>query len=265
MIRKLTEKDHQECMNLVSEKPAENLFIIGDIEAYGYEQAFQTLWGDFDEQQQLRAVLLNYRGNFIPYCPTTDFDYKGFAEVISKHEHVDILSGLEYLTSLILPHVTLKNDPTRRLYYAKCESIHGKPNNLYSNVQAAQPEDAVELVEFINSIEEFDTRLSVEEKKEALEQKVSRSYFIRMDEQIVSSVSTAAENSQSAMVVAVCTRKGFEQRGYASSCLYQLVHDLINENKSLCLFYDNPHAGKIYKNLGFEDIANWTMTKLIKE
>lgn len=43
MIRKLKEKDHTAVMELVGKKPAENLFIIGDIEAYGYESEHQEL------------------------------------------------------------------------------------------------------------------------------------------------------------------------------------------------------------------------------
>lgn len=48
MIRKLTQNDYEEVMALVGKKPAENLFIIGDIEAYGYESEFQELWGKFE-------------------------------------------------------------------------------------------------------------------------------------------------------------------------------------------------------------------------
>ncbi|MEG2918252.1 MAG: hypothetical protein RR891_00580 [Clostridium sp.] len=33
------------------------------------------------------------------------------------------------------------------------------------------------------------------------------------------------------------------------------------ENKTVCLFYDNPVAGEIYKNLGFEDICFWNLWK----
>ncbi len=41
MIRRLTEQDHEICFRFLRRQPAENLFIIGDIEAYGYAQDFQ--------------------------------------------------------------------------------------------------------------------------------------------------------------------------------------------------------------------------------
>ncbi|MFL0505014.1 hypothetical protein ACH0B5_04630 [Ureibacillus sp. 179-F W5.1 NHS] len=68
MIRKLTEKDREKVMNFVLKKPAENLFIIGDIEAYGFETEFQTVWGQFNEYGELMAVLFKYEGNYIPYA-----------------------------------------------------------------------------------------------------------------------------------------------------------------------------------------------------
>ncbi|WP_318036205.1 hypothetical protein [Halobacillus amylolyticus] len=49
MIRRLTQKDDPACQHLLSVKPAENLFIIGDIENFGYDQDFQKLWGIFTE------------------------------------------------------------------------------------------------------------------------------------------------------------------------------------------------------------------------
>ena len=37
MIRQLMEEDRKVTLDFVSLKPAENLFIIGDIEAYGFD------------------------------------------------------------------------------------------------------------------------------------------------------------------------------------------------------------------------------------
>lgn len=43
MLRRLNQNDHDVCIKLLKTRPAENLFIIGDIEVYGYEQEFQKL------------------------------------------------------------------------------------------------------------------------------------------------------------------------------------------------------------------------------
>jgi predicted GNAT family acetyltransferase len=59
------------------------------------------------------------------------------------------------------------------------------------------------------------------------------------------------------MVVSVMTHPDYRRGGYATSCVSGLCEVLLSEGKSLCLFYDNPAAGNIYKKLGFEDIEKW--------
>lgn len=43
MIRKLTKSDHEQVLTFLKEEAAINLFIIGDIEAFGYDADFQEL------------------------------------------------------------------------------------------------------------------------------------------------------------------------------------------------------------------------------
>ncbi|WP_346764171.1 GNAT family N-acetyltransferase [Bacillus sp. N1-1] len=110
-----------------------------------------------------------------------------------------------------------------------------------------------------NMIDEFEATETVEEKQRNQEKGVSRTYYIEMDGQPVSAASTAAENSQSAMVVGVCTLPDYKRNGYATTCSSKLCYDVLSEGKVLCLFYDNPDAGTIYKRIGFQDIEKWMM------
>jgi hypothetical protein len=56
MIRRLTEYDHETCFSFLKQQPAENLFIIGDIEAYGYEKDFQKVWGEFNNVEIMGRI-----------------------------------------------------------------------------------------------------------------------------------------------------------------------------------------------------------------
>lgn len=76
---------------------------------------------------------------------------------------------------------------------------------------------------------------------------------------MVSTASTTAENSLSAMVVGVATLENYKKKGYATKCMLKLCSDLLHEGKELCFFYDNPTTGVIYKRIGFEDIGVWMM------
>lgn len=260
MIRRLTKNDHEVCLKLLKNKPAENLFIIGDIEAFGYEQEFQKLWGEFNDNGELIAVLLKYEENYIPFALET-FNAEGFAEIISSDFTFSMLSGLKEITEQIAPYLKLPLKRKRQTYYAKCTKLSSNITTVdLSNVQKARPEQAEKLVQLLKEIPEFsDSTTTVERTRRNLQEAVSRSFYIIEDGRMVSTVSTAAENSMSAMVVGVATLKGYQKKGFATKCMVKLCQQLLDEGKELCLFYDNKEAGTIYKRIGFKDIGFWMM------
>ncbi|ALC83539.1 MULTISPECIES: GNAT family N-acetyltransferase [Bacillus] len=260
MIRRLTKSDHEVCFQLLKMQSAENLFIIGDIEAYGYDKDFQKLWGDFNENGELRAVLLKYQENYIPFARGS-FDAKGFAEIIENDPTFSMMSGLKDITEKIEPHLNRKLKRKRQTYYAKCTRLQPSISNIdVSHVKQAKPDDAKALVELLMSIPEFsESVITVKRKRRGLEDGVSRSFFIMEDNKAVSTASTSAENSFSAMVTGVCTLEPYKKKGYATQCMAKLCKQLLDEEKELCLFYDNPEAGAIYKRIGFEDIGFWML------
>ena len=84
--------------------------------------------------------------------------------------------------------------------------------------------------------------------------------MIEKDGVCVSTAATVADTTKSAMVVAVATDSKARKKGYASKVMVSLMDEYINKrNKSLCLFFDNPKAGKIYHRLGFTDMDMWVM------
>ncbi|WP_117149583.1 MULTISPECIES: GNAT family N-acetyltransferase [Paraliobacillus] len=259
MIRQLTEQDDAVTQALIQQKPAENLFIIGDIEAFGYAQDFQKVWGDFDEYNQLRAVLLKYEKNYIPYAQGA-FDAKGFADIINADQNAPLLSGLKEITAQIEPHLQITYKIKRELYYAKCTNDASLSKMDTSEVKEITYNEIDELGGFLIRVPEFDELVyDPEAKRRNLDKGVTRGYYIERSNKMVSSASTAAENSSSAMIVAVATDPSYKQQGLATACLTRLCQDLLAEGKQLCLFYDNPDAGKIYKRLGFQDIGYWMM------
>lgn len=257
MIRQLVEYDHERVMKLVGEKPAENLFIIGDIEAYGYFSDIQEVYGEFDGDV-LIAVLLNYDHNYILYSDRA-YDKEGFAEIINADEKLTGFSGLK---EIIEPMEHLIKKPVKRkgdTYYAKCEVLEAKSEYEF-DMRRTTVEDVPAHLELLKSIPEFaDSSNNEEQMKRNIENKVGRSYAIWAEERIVSVVSTTAENKQSAMIVGVGTATEYKRKGYASELMIKVCEELLEEGKIICLFYDNPEAGKIYQRLGFKEIGQWNM------
>ncbi|WP_186576952.1 GNAT family N-acetyltransferase [Aquibacillus kalidii] len=259
MIRQLTEADDGICQRLIHKKPAENLFIIGDIEAYGYRSDFQKVWGDFDQHGELRAILLKYEKNYIPFA-IGSFDVKGFAAIINQADHTPMLSGLKEITKQFEPHLNFYLKSKRELFYAKCTNETRLPDINTSSVKKAKTVDIPRLEKLLKSVPEFkEISFTKESKKRNMESGSSRVFYIEDGNEMVSTASTSAENSISAMVVGVATSQEYKKKGYATKCMTKLCKELLHEGKELCLFYDNPDAGKIYKRIGFEDIGFWMM------
>lgn len=260
MIRQLTQEDQQACEQLLVSKPAENLFIISDIENFGFDQEFQKLWGEFDENGRLKAILLKYHSNYICYADGA-FEGEEFASIINQDPEFRELSGLEEMTKEIFPHINRTKKHSRELYYAKLEKLEPFPfSNHEEKVELSTVDDVPAIAALFDQIEDFEESENREDSLRAgMESKSARTYYIKEGDKLVSSASTTAENTQAAMVVGVCTHPGYTKKGYASLCMRKLCKEVLAEGKSLCLFYDNPKAGSIYKRLGFKDIGFWTM------
>ncbi|MBC6975015.1 GNAT family N-acetyltransferase [Bacillus sp. Xin] len=259
MIRKLTKDDHEQVLTFLSEEAAINLFIIGDIDAFGYDADFQELWGQFEENGALQSVLLRFHDSFIPYGKD-DFSTADYEAILSPHKPLkisgksDIVERFEGIHGI---YVGAKN----KMYFCECKGDTALPESiLHTEVKLATTDDVKQIMKLRNNIEEFPhTEQSEKILRQSLETNTGRTYYIEKKGEIVASASTSAENSLSAMVVGVCTHPDYRGKGYASLILQKMIQDFTQEGRTLCLFYNNPAAGRIYKRLGFKDIGMWTM------
>jgi uncharacterized protein len=251
MIQRLTKHDHGQLFSFLQKELSFNLFIIGDIELFGYDADFQEIWGELDETGGLKAVLLRYYNSFIPYAQG-DFDVEGFAVLIQQTNNSSfMLSGKSAIVERFEQWLQLKNK--RVMYFCECDTDEYANEMDHSiEIKEATLEDVDCIIELRRRIAEFAVGPNAREMlAKGMEAKTARTYYIEKDGNMVASTPTTAENSLSAMIVGVCTDERHRQIGYASAIVAKLIRDLLSEGKTLCLFYDNPKAGSIYKRLVF--------------
>ncbi|HAQ07488.1 MAG TPA: GNAT family N-acetyltransferase [Bacillus bacterium] len=259
MIRKLKEADNAIVMGFLSEEPSINLFIIGDIEAFGYETEFQDLWGQFNDNSELEAVLLRFHNSFIPYTKGENIDIPAFADIMKGYQEKIFLSGKTEIVAEFEGIKGLALGKKQVTYFAECTSAEhiGETDR---QIKIATKSDMDRIINLRSTIEEFAPNPEARKMlMQAIETGTGRTYYIEEDGKMVASASTAAENSVSAMIVGVCTHNDYRRKGLATAVMQKLFQDVMSEGKILCLFYDNPEAGSIYKRLGFKDIGMWTM------
>lgn len=265
MIRVLGELDRDLLLAYIKVAPSLNIFILGDVEKFGFGESFQELWGFFNGEGSINGVLLRYRNNFVVYSADLTLDMKGFVEIIKGYDGNKRISGQAALLDRIEPMVA---GYTRKDYYfCELKALPTGPVVDKLEVLVAVEADAERLYEFIEGIDEFS---GFGNNPESYRRKIAcgagRAYYAEDDcGEMVSVVQTTAENSLSAMIVGVATKLSARGQGLMSTCLSKLCTDIINEGKSLCLFYNNPSAGSVYLKMGFKTIDDWSMLTFKQE
>ncbi|EOP56370.1 GNAT family N-acetyltransferase [Bacillus nitratireducens] len=259
MLRKLTKKDHEQVFSFLKEEAALNLFIIGDIEAFGYDTDFQELWGAFKENGTLKSILLRFHETFIPYSKG-EFIVADYEALLSAYKPLK-LSGKSTIVERFETAPSVQLGTKNEMYFCECLDDNNLPSTpVQETIKHATLDDVERIMKLRSNIAEFPTANESEKiLRQALETNTGRTYYIEKDGAIIASASTSAENSLSAMVVGVCTHPNHRGNGYASLILQKMIQDFTKEGRTLCLFYNNPAAGRIYKRLGFKDIGMWTM------
>lgn len=263
MIRKLEERDKRKLMNYLITDKEVNLFMIGDLENYRFDNDFQEFWGEFDEKDRLKGVLLRYYTSFILYTDSC-CSYDKFADIIESQHAVDVISGKREIIENLEKYLDLSKVEKRVLHLCKLDKSNQDfiPRCNY-NMKAIEVKDVDAVIEMLSEIEEFsDIPTNRASFLMEIQEKKGRGYIVLDGNKVISTARTAAENSYSAMVVGVATKKGYRKQSLASACMYKLCQDLLYEGKTLCLFYDNPEAGSIYKKVGFREIGKWTIYRL---
>lgn len=249
MIVQCCEKDRNIVMDYLNVDRVLNLFFVGDIENFGFENDFQKIFMDL-ENDKIKTVYLLFHDSFLITSQTGDFNQEFIDECIEKY-HILNFSGEEKLVEKINLE-GFKNDDC---YFCKMTKSNQLPIDLKINIAT------LDTVEKVESIHNQIFGLSKSGLKESISTNTGRTYYFEKDDKIVSVASSTAETEGLAMVVGVCTLDDHRNCGYASQLVSKLCNDLLNEKKVPCLFYNNPDAGKIYHRLGFEDIGRWALRR----
>ncbi|NLC96386.1 MAG: GNAT family N-acetyltransferase [Erysipelotrichaceae bacterium] len=128
-----------------------------------------------------------------------------------------------------------------------------------SEVVKGEDRDIDQLVE--SEIKVFKNKINVDAYKDEIRNNSKRFHIIKKDGKIISAASTSAESTYSAMIVGVFTLEEYRNNGYAKKVVISLCKELINENKTCCLFFDNPIAGNMYRKIGFKDAGIYSIMR----
>ena len=261
MIRKACIKDEKPIFEFLLQEPAYNLFLISDIQNFGFDQPFQEVWIDDNTAAGISGILLRYYSHFI-IAGQGSFDEQGLAEIAGKHPDFKLISGKDDRIRSVNKYIPFTS--IQRFYFAELRKISSTFSpKTDGEIQKAKAEDAETLFDLQKGIEEFrEMGLTREVLQATLSSGTGRYYYCIREGGIISCAGSTAENPKAALIFGVCTAKEWRNRGFASLCMLSLCRELLSEGKRAYLFYNNPEAGRIYKRLGFHDIGRWSSGRM---
>lgn len=266
MLRLASEKDRKEVLNYCLEEQNINLFIIGDIENFGFDKSFQDVWIQYNENNII-GIILRYHTNFIVYSKNLDINFQEVADLLIKHD-AKIVSGKLSIVNKI--YELINDDYSKReMFFCELRDESKLENNIEEDIKIATSTDTMDIAIAYGNIEEFKGMYSndVNERYDQINNRIISKegvhIFIKKDNEIIAHGNTTATTSVNAMIGGIFTVPKYRNKGLASKVVSSLAKMLIEQGKSACLFFDNEEAGKIYYKLGFENIDKWCM--LIKK
>ena len=258
VLRKASEVDRSILMNYLNKEASINLFMLSDIERFGFESEFQELWIQYLENE-IGGVLLRYHDTFI-LASNTKMDYEEVVDLLS-HYTVGVISGKQALMDDFYPLVEDQYTYKSMQFAELTNKERLIPCKL--PLKEAQKEDAMKIAEAYGQVDAFKSLYSqdVNQRYQQILNRITsgegRHYFYKEKEQILCHGNTAAESESAAMLGGVFTLEGVQRQSYARQLVSELCRKLLDEGKKVCLFYSGEGPEALFKGLGFKDIDKW--------
>lgn len=253
MIVKLNSSYHNKVIQYLKGDEEYNIFVIDDIQRYGYENYFFNVWADLSKRGNIEGILIK-NFEYLTFYSRDKFDEVEFSKFINTLKFSEINGKLECLEKL---EQNLKIKKKRVVRFCKLDKLSSEINyNTKFNIKKIRFGNINKVVRLYESINEFENT-TVENIKNGL--KSGRGYCIEEDRQVIAMAKSISEGYDHAMIVGVGTHPDYRNKGYATQCIIKICNELLNEGKIPYLFYDNLEAGKLYEKIGFKYIGKWCM------
>lgn len=259
LMEKCNNNHKQELLEALKSCASENCFLYGDIENFSMDSDFMDVWR-IRKDNIITSILLRYYKYYVIYS-VDSADHQEISDIINENKDAVGISGLEDVVKSFSKFIKFKE--IKNMYLAEMNKKTYRGYKPTITPLKAIKEDIDDLFYFQSNIEEFNlTEASRESFGQEILNGTGRFYFVKKDKNIISTATLTAENSLNGMIIGVATDPGYRRLGYAKNCVASLCREMMDEDKSVLLFYDNPNAGVLYKELGFIDINRWAMGEI---
>lgn len=259
MIRKCSEEDRDRLKKYLNEKPVYHTFLISDLDRYGFDKDFQTIYMQ-EEEGRCSGVFLKYFNNLIVAGEDRELDYEAVGKLAG--DGITTIMGKAEIVQNVAEQVGRQLSMTYNHLYIHEETKESKPEDY--KVKFADLNDVGRIYEFLMSFPEMKHLYS---EKKMIENRISNGEglhaVIEDQGKIAAHGNSAASAELTCMLGGICVGKRYRGRGYAKAIIRALCSEIHREGKIPCIFApeDNPYS--IFSELGFKIYGRWGVAQLI--
>lgn len=260
MIRRLQKADLDSLLALLNAEPQLNLYLLGNVETYGFDADFCEFFGDV-EDGRVRAVVNRYMVGWAVYG-VAEADWHGLGQIVDSHAvQAERLQDNPGGIDSFLPYLqqyeaaVLQEDHLMEL---KPEEFRPAANPQGFVVRKATLDDLPKLITFFADAGDM-TRSPAAVERPLRDRRV---WIAQQEGEIVAAALTNAETSTLAMIGGVYTTPAWRGHGLSQAVCSGLCKELIEIGRQPVLYWINPAAGHVYTKLGFREIGMWRSVRL---
>lgn len=249
MIIRCSEKHREMLMEYLYQDKITNLFLIGDIINFGFNNDFQTVFMDFETE--IKTIYLIYRSNLVISSKVNKVDVNFIEKIVDEYQ-IMVINGAK----VVMDQVKLPKFKPENCTIAKLDCLSN-----YVNDRQIERLTIDRLQEVFQQILKVFPLTQIDSLSHQLKTNTGRTFLYYVENEIVSFASSTAECDDLAMIVMVGTLKEHRGFGYATKVVSALVQSLLSEGKTPVLFFSDSLAGKIYHKIGFKDVGKYTIQR----
>ncbi|MGE8205565.1 GNAT family N-acetyltransferase [Heyndrickxia sp. NPDC080065] len=259
-IKQLSNSNHKEVLKLFGDQVENYYFLINDL----VNQNYQNVYGEY-ENEHLVSILLNQFNNVTYYSPF-DRDVTTYSEILQILPYQK-LTGPSKLITKFEPLIRAKEDTLSYMGVVKNITAKRRFPNLdikivQTDEEIGQQFDLFRLTaEFVSTLPESKSDY-IRMEKERLKTTSDRTVYLSVKNKMVATAATIKEGVNSAIIIGVCTDPSCRGMGYGTDVLIGMFEQLLKEGKYPYLFYNNPAARRVYRNLGMTEVCEWRVIKI---
>jgi len=254
ILVKCTES-HREQLNIfLANDPLYNTFIRSDIDIYGFDKSFQTLYMTTNNKGQCLFVILIFHNIMILAGDRESLTINLVQSLLE--DHIDIIMGKETLISQCRSLLSHDFDYSQKSLYALTDKNYLLKNPVPATV--AKTTDGKAIHQFLNTFSEFKAMYgSLEMILNRISGNEGQHLFYEVHGQLIAHGNTAACTTDSCMIGGLATHENYRHQAYAKNILSQLSWMALAAQQTPCLLTDSYEGKSLFEDLGYELQGRW--------